>query len=181
MAKAYQIDDQKEAYYMTFTVVGWADVFTRQIYRDIIIESFDYCRKEKGMLLYAYVVMSNHVHVVMESARGDLSGLVRDFKKHTSKRILKEVQENSIESRRDWLLTVFEYHAKYNKKNGKYQLWTNDNHAVEMSRNGVIKTKIDYIHNNPVRAGWVQKEEEYLYSSASNYYGNGGLIAIDFV
>jgi REP element-mobilizing transposase RayT len=101
MGASYQIRDQSEVYYMTFQVVGWADIFTRKMYRDILLESFSYCRKEKGMLLIAYVVMSNHVHVIMQSSKGDLSGLVRDFKKFTSKEILKSISGNKYESRKE--------------------------------------------------------------------------------
>ena len=103
MGASYQIRDQDQAYFLTFQVVGWADIFSRKIYRDILIDSFDYCRKHKGLLLYAKVVMTNHVHVIMQSKNGDLSGLVRDFKKFTSKRILKEVNTNHQESRKECL------------------------------------------------------------------------------
>ena len=181
MGESYQISDQREAYYMTFQVVGWADVFTRQQYRDIILESFSYCRKEKDMLLMAYVIMSNHVHLIMQSSVGDLSGLVRDFKKHTSKKILKAIDENKYESRREWLEMIFKYHAKFNKRAGEVQFWTHENHAVEMNTNDKMQSRLNYIHQNPVRSGLVDKEEEYLYSSARDYYGMKGLIEMDVI
>ncbi len=87
MGETYQIRDQSQVYFLTFQVVGWADIFSRKVYRDIIVENLEYCRKSKGMILYAYVIMTNHMHVVMQSKNDDLSGLVRDFKKFTSKRI----------------------------------------------------------------------------------------------
>ncbi len=148
MGSAYQIQNQAQVYFFTFQVVAWVDIYSRKVYRDILLESFDYCRHSKGLVLYAYVIMTNHVHIIMQSKNGDLSGLVRDFKKFTSKRILKEVKENKQESRRDWLEMVFKYHAKYNKRVAGIQLWT---------------------HENPVRAGWVEKAEDYMYSSARNY------------
>ncbi|PIB35183.1 hypothetical protein BFP72_07125 [Reichenbachiella sp. 5M10] len=98
MGSAYQIRDQELPYYFTFQVVGWADVFSRQIYRDIVIDSFKYCQLNKGMKLYAYVIMTNHVHTIIASTANDLSGLVRDFKKYTSKQILKAASENKQES-----------------------------------------------------------------------------------
>lgn len=100
MESAYQIRDQRAAYYFTFQVVGWADVFSRQAYRDIIIESLKYCQSQKGLILYAYIIMTNHIHLIMASKSGDLSGLVRDFKKYTSKQILAAVHGNKSESRR---------------------------------------------------------------------------------
>lgn len=181
MGSAYQIRDQSQAYFLTFQIVGWADIFTRQVYRDIILESFEYCRKEKGLLLFSYVIMTNHVHVVMQSERNDLSGLVRDFKKFTSKRILKELESSRIESRKVWLDMIVRYHAKYNKRVEDKQLWTHHNHAVELGYSSILKSRMNYIHNNPVKAGWVEKPEDYLYSSARNYAGLKGLIEIDYV
>ncbi len=179
MGTAYQINDQEGVYFMTFQVVGWVDIFSRQIYRDVIISSFKYCMLNKGMELNAYVIMTNDVHVIMSSKIGKLSALVRDFKKHTSKKILSIINNNPIESRKEWLETVFSYHAKFNKRVGDKQLWTHHNHAIELSTNEMINTRLDYIHNNPVVAGWVEQPEHYLYSSARNYYDMDSLVEVD--
>jgi len=171
MGTAYQIHDQEATYFLTFQIVGWADIFSRQIYRDVIIDSFKYCKAEKDMELNAYVIMTNHVHVIMSSKIGNLSDLVRDFKKYTSKKILSIVSNNRVESRKGWLDMVFSYHAKFNKRTKKKQLWTHHNHAVELSTNNMIDSRLNYIHNNPVVARWVELPEHYLYSSARNYSG----------
>ena len=84
MGSGYQIQDQTQPYFLTFQVVGWADVFSRKIYRDIIIDSFIHCRDHNGLQIHAYVIMTNHVHVIWQHPKGNLSGIVRDFKKHTS-------------------------------------------------------------------------------------------------
>jgi len=181
MGTAYQINDQKSLYFLTFQVVGWADVFTRKEYRDIIIESFDYIRRNKGLKLYAYVIMSNHIHVIMQSESGELSALVRDFKKYTSKQILKAILNDEKESRKVWLKMIFEYQAKFNKRVESLQFWTHENHAVELDSNDLIDSRITYIHHNPVRAGWVSVPEDYLYSSARNYAEMEGLIEIDLI
>ncbi len=181
MGTAYQISDQEATYFMTFQVVGWADIFSRQIYRDVIIDSFKYCIQNKGMELNAYVIMTNHVHTIMSSNIGNLSGLVRDFKKHTSKRILFIINNNPIESRKEWIQMILGYHAKYNKRVGEKQLWTHHNHAVELSTNEMIDTRLDYIHNNPVKAGWVEKPEHYLYSSARNYIDMDSMIEVEMI
>ena len=110
MSQGYQIKDQSAAHYITLQVVEWADIFTRKIYRDIVISSLKYCQKEKGLEIYAYVIMSNHIHLLVRSSKDDLSGTIRDFKSYTSKEIIKAVLENS-ESRRDWLLMIFKYAA----------------------------------------------------------------------
>ena len=181
MGEAYQIRDQDQVYFFTFQVVGWVDIFSRKIYRDIVLDSLSYCRQNKGLVLYAYVIMTNHVHAIMQSKNSDLSGLVRDFKKFTSKRILEEVSTNNLESRKEWLEIVFKYHAKYNKRSKGIQLWTHENHAIELSSNDMIDSRVNYIHQNPIRAGWVEKAEDYLYSSARNYSGLLSLQEIDFI
>lgn len=167
MPDSYQIKDQNAVHFLTFQVVGWVDIFTRKSYRDIIIESFNYCRIHKLLKLHAYVIMSNHIHCIL-STENNLSDIIRDFKKHTSRAILKEINEQP-ESRREWLMIVFKYHAKYNKRNQGIQFWTHENHAVELSSNKMMESRINYIHQNPVRSAIVENEYEYLYSSARNF------------
>ncbi len=181
MGDAYQIKDQFGLYFLTFQVVGWADIFSRKVYRDILIDNLAYCRKEKSLELFAYVVMTNHMHLIVRSKNGTLSDWVRDYKKFTSKKILNEVASNKQESRRDWLEMIFKYHAKYNKRSGDIQFWTHDNHAVELTSNEMINSRVDYIHQNPVKAAWVELPEDYLYSSARNYAGRASLIEIDMI
>ena len=117
--------------------------------------------------IYAYCLMSNHIHLLAQSEKGDLSDIIRDFKNHTSKKFLEIVSDN-IESRSDWMKIVFEYHGKYKNKQTN-QVWTHENHAEHIYSDKFIKQKINYIHENPVRAGIVEKPEEYLCSSARNY------------
>jgi REP element-mobilizing transposase RayT len=127
--------DQEMPYFLTFQVVGWADVFTRKVYRDLILENLSYCRLEKGLFLYGYVIMSNHIHLVVQQKDGKLSGWVRarlndlvgqDFKKFTSKKFLKMILENPQESRKEWLKMIFAYHAEFNKRSGDMQFWTHE-------------------------------------------------------
>ncbi|MCF8255477.1 MAG: transposase, partial [Bacteroidia bacterium] len=125
MTTDYQVKDQFAPYFLTFQIVQWADIFTRKIYRDIVIESFKYCCENKGLEIYAYVIMSNHVHLIMRSILGNLSGTIRDMKKFTSKRIIEAVI-NGNESRRDWLLLVFEYSANGHNRNENFQVWTHE-------------------------------------------------------
>lgn len=178
MSRSYQIQNQSMPYFLTFQVVGWVDVFSRQCYRDLVIDSLDYSRKHKGLKLYAYVIMTNHIHLVVSHRNEDLSGWVRDFKKYLAKEIFNMIDQVN-ESRRDWMKVVFNYHSKYNKRNIGRQFWIQENHAVELYNNDLINTRIDYIHQNPVKAGWVQYAEDYLYSSARNLAELDALIEID--
>ena len=167
MSIGYKISDREGLYYLTFQIVGWVDIFTRQVYRDIAIDSFKYCQQHKGLKMYAYVIMSNHIHLLAQSGTGDLSGTIRDFKNHTSKKFLEIIHDN-IESRSDWMKLVFAYHGKYKKKQTS-QIWTHENHPEQVYSHKFIEQIIEYIHNNPVRAGIVVNPEDYLYSSARNY------------
>jgi len=178
--KGYIIHNQQAIYYMTFTVVGWIDIFSRQCYRDIIIKSFKYCQKNKGMHLHAYVIMTNHIHLIVSVDEGySISNFVRDCKKYTAKLILAEIENNGIESRKEWMLHQFKYYASRHTRNEKYQLWEHDNHFVELSSSAFTQQKIDYIHENPVKAGLVYRPEDYVYSSASNYAGIDQIIDVD--
>lgn len=178
MNKAYQIHNQSSVYFLTFQVVGWVDVFSRQCYRDLIIDNLDYCRNNKGLNLHAYVIMTNHIHLVVSHRNKDLSGWVRDFKKHIAKEVFKMIDEVN-ESRREWMRIVFSHHGKYSPRNVLKQFWTQENHAVELYNNDLMDTRVNYIHQNPVRAGWVQNAEDYLYSSARNFAKLDTLIDID--
>nr|WP_225586921.1 hypothetical protein [Algoriphagus sp. Y33] len=124
--------------------------------------------------------MSNHIHLVVQHKDGKLSGWVRDFKKFTGKKLLRMILENLQESRREWLKMIFEYHAAYSKRSGDLQFWTHENHAIELYRPEMIESRMAYIHDNPVRAGLVEKPEDYLYSGARNYSGLKGLIEVDY-
>jgi REP element-mobilizing transposase RayT len=174
MSDSYKIKGDG-VYYMTFQIVGWVDLFTRKSYRDIIIDSLKFCQKNKGLTLYAYVIMSNHMHLMAQNENSNLEGIVRDFKNHTAKSFLIALNANE-ESRKDWMKMVFEYHAKYQRQSN--QIWTHENHSEYIYSQKFIEQKLDYIHNNPVRAGIVLNPEDYLYSSARNYADLDGLIEV---
>ena len=156
MDAGYKIRNQQGVYFLTLTVVNWVDVFTRKVYRDILIDSLRFCQEKKGLNLHAYVIMSNHIHLIASSKTGQLSDFLRDFKKHTSKTIVKEIEEGN-ESRKYWLLNVFKFKATLHQRNEIYQLWTHDNHPIELESNSFIAQKLNYLHDNPVRAGWVDE------------------------
>jgi putative transposase len=103
----YKIRNQAEAHFITFAVEQWVDVFTRKDYRDIVLESIRHCQKEKGLLLHGWCIMSNHIHLIASTKNNDLSNILRDFKKFTSKQIIKAIQDNQHESRREWMLDIF--------------------------------------------------------------------------
>lgn len=168
MSTGYKIEDQEALHYVTFQIVNWVDIFTRQVYRDIVIDSLKFCQANKGLEIYAFVVMLNHIHILLRSSIGKLSDTIREFKSFTAKQMLLAI-EMEAESRRDWMLNLFEFAAKQHKRNEKYQVWTHDNHAELIYSDRFIMQKINYIHENPVRSGIVEKPEDYLYSSAKAF------------
>lgn len=169
----YHIADQYGLHFVTFTIVGWIDVFSRKECKQIIIDALQYGIDRKGLQLYAYVIMESHIHLIISAAEGSqgLSAIIRDFKKHTAKEILRWVKNSRRESRKEWMLIVFRYHAKYNKRNGEYQVWQQHNRPKELFYPKFISQKIGYIHQNPVQAKIVDRPEDYLHSSARNYLG----------
>jgi putative transposase len=179
-AEGYKIRDQAAPYFLTFTIVGWIDIFSRKRYKDLILESFDYCRQHKKLRIGAYVIMSNHIHVIWQAGNNNLSDIIRDFKTFTSKAITDSIQAEP-ESRRDWLLHMFRFYANDTNANDNFKVWTNNNHPEEIYTHDFMLTKLNYLHDNPVRAGLVADPEDYLYSSASNYARGKGLIDIDFL
>ncbi len=164
MGFAYTIKNQHQQHFVTFTVHQWVDVFTRACYRDIIIESLKFCQKEKGLKIYAWVIMTNHIHLIFQSETSKLSDIIRDFKKFTASQIIKSIEDNIQESRKNWLLWLL-------KKDDKIWFWEEGYHGEEIFTKEFYDIKKDYIHANPVRARIVEKEEDYIYSSAGNYYG----------
>lgn len=176
MSTGYKILKDDSAYFVTFQIVGWVDIFTRKIYRDITIESFKFCQVDKGLTIFAYVIMSNHIHLLVQAEHSNLSDIIRDFKNYTSKRFI-EAMNDDTESRRDWMKMVFEYHGRFKNKQTN-QVWTHENHPEQIFSSKFIKQKLEYIHQNPVRAGIVEKPEDYIYSSARNYAGLNSVIEV---
>ncbi|MEI6575086.1 MAG: transposase [Bacteroidota bacterium] len=177
MPTGYKIAEQDQLYHLTLQVVGWVDLFTRKSYRDMLIQNLAFCQQNKALEIFAYVIMSNHIHLLVKSNTGNLSNTIRDFKSFTSKELLKLIKEPG-ESRREWMLEIFKNAASQHVRNSEFQLWTHENHAEHIYSNQFISQKINYIHENPVVAGIVLKAEDYPYSRAKNYTGEPGLIPV---
>ena len=131
MAEGYIIRDQAKPHFVTFTVTEWVDIFTKKIYKEVVIESLKYCQQHKGLIVYGYVVMSNHLHLIIQSQKAALSDLIRDMKRHIANKILKLVASEP-ESRRDWMLKRFEFAANKTDNNVYYKFWRDGNHPEEI-------------------------------------------------
>ena len=123
--------------------------------------------------------MPNHVHLIA-SAREDfnLSAILRDLKKFTSTQIIQAISNNVQESRRDWMLWLFRDKGQQNSNNSNYQFWQQENHPISLSNNLLQEQKLEYLHQNPVRAGICFAPEDYVYSSAGQYAGKESLLPV---
>ena len=173
MSRKFKIRDQEAVHFVTFTTIHWLDVFIRVEYRDIFLDSIRFCQKYKGLEVYAYCIMTSHVHMIIgRHGKQNLEAVVRDIKKFTSVKIIEAIVQNDQESRKKLLLWLFERAGRKNPNNTRYQFWQQHNHPIELNDEEKLYQRLDYLHKNPVVSGIVRYPEDYLYSSASNYAGS---------
>ena len=177
MSDGYQITDQFARYFITLRVVDWIDVFSRKTYCEIILENLKFCVKQKGLIVYSYVIMTNHLHLIVRSEPGKLSDTIRDFKSYTAKQTLEAINFKN-ESRRFWMLKQFAFAARRNKRNSFYQFWEHGSHPIILFTPLFVRQKCHYPHENPIRAGFVSRASDWLYSSAIDYEGEVGLMEV---
>ena len=178
MSKKYKFTDNSKLYFVSFAVTNWIDLFIRNEYKEILLDSIRYCQKEKDMELYGWCIMTSHVHLLIGTRGNALSNIMRDLKRHTSEKLHDIIKKNKTESRREWMLWMMERAAKKTSNSAKFQLWQPESHPVELTNNKIAHQKLNYTHYNPVAAGFVSKEEEWIYSSAIDYNGGKGLLEI---
>lgn len=177
MSRNYKFHNPDGVYFVSFAVVDWLDVFTRNEYKNIVLDSLHYCQLNKGMEIFAWCIMTSHVHLIFRSGSAQKPELLLgDFKRFTSKTIVQAIIDNPKESRKEFLLEQFIKAGNKSSNVDKYQFWRHDNKPLELWSNKVIDEKIDYIHNNSVEEGYVLRPEDYLYSSAADYAGEKGLL-----
>ena len=180
MSTKYKATELDHVYFMTCTVVNWTDLFTKSNQKQLIVEALEYCQKEKGLEIHGWCLMPSHLHLIARSSTHKMSDVMRDFKKFTSKQILKMIIEEP-ESRREWLLEQFSKACDDLKRDQKYKVWQTGYHAKEVYSAKFAYQKLNYIHNNPVEEGFVDAPEDYLYSSAKNYSEQLGLLKVELL
>ena len=181
MSIKYKFRNQEQLYFVSFAVVYWIDLFIRNEYKEIILDSWKHCQANKGLEIYGWCIMTSHIHMIIGTHGEKLEDIMLDMKKYTSAALKKAIQQHPGESRKEWLLWMMERAGKKNSQNLNFQLWQQDNHPIELSDFKILHQKLDYIHNNPIETGIVEQPEAYLYSSARNYCGLPGLIEIIMV
>ena len=172
--------EQHSCHYLTFNVVDWIDIFVRPMFKQIIVESLNHFIAKKGLTVYAWCLMSNHLHLMAQTKDGfGLSLLADEFKKFTSKIILEDIDVEP-EIRRKWMMKKFEEASKTMRLLDKFQVWqtTVNSVYIDLHDEDMINEQVEYIHNNPVRDRIVTHAEDYLHSSARDYVGIGGLVNV---
>ena len=181
MGRKYKFHDSRDLYFVSFATVNWTDIFVREKYFKIMVDSMHFCIVNKGLGLYAWCIMPSHVHLIISSESASLPDIMRDLKKFTSKALIAEIEMNQKESRQKWLLWMFKRAGMRNNKNSKYQFWQQNNHPVLLSTQTMLSQRLKYLHNNPVKAGFVTETHFWKYSSAIDYVGGKGLLPIIFI
>ncbi len=168
-ARIRVLSDQDYAYFITCTIIDWLPVFNDPRYCDIILASLAYIRTNKHTQLNAFVIMPSHLHLILwPEEKVNPSNVLRDFKRFTSRSISREaIQRKDVD-----LL----HHFSTARKRGRastssdYQVWQEGNHPEAIFTANFARQKMDYIHNNPVRAGLVESALDWPYSSAPAYF-----------
>ena len=163
MRTRYQARQPDVAYFVTSTVVAWLPVFTKAERCDILVEALEYCRTHKALRIGAWVILDNHFHAILSAP--DLPRAMADFKRHTARRIIGQLEAEGCE----WLLNQLRYFRAAHKAESEYQVWQEGFHPQALLSDAMRLQKRDYLHNNPVKRGFVTMPEHWRYSSAHEW------------
>ena len=169
----YKIYEPTHPHFITCTVLHWIPIFTNKESVGIVIDSLKYLQKSDNLKLFAYVILENHLHLVASS--NDLSKTMQKFKSFTAKELLKLLQKRGAKT----ILEQLAFYKKAHKKEITYQVWQEGIQAKLIQNEKMMSEKIEYIHNNPVKRGYVDNAKHWRYSSARDYAGESGLIEIE--
>ena len=181
MSRKYKFHNKEGLYFVSFATINWIDVFVRSLYCDILVDSLNYCRANLGLELFCWCIMPSHVHLIFGAKDNNPDIILGIIKEHTSKQLVKAIRENNQESRKEWMLWMFERAGQKSSNVKNCQFWQHNNKPIEIWSAEVIEQKADYLHNNPVVSGFVNEPSHWKYSSAIDYSGGKGIIDIDFL
>ena len=167
------ITEPEKAHFLTCTVTNWLPLFTRPALVDILFASWSYQQANQGLRLFGYVVLENHLHYVAQAP--DLAKCVQSFKSYTARQMLDYLTQQGAAA----TLRQFSFAKRAHKQDREHQIWQEGSHAELDCSEAVMQQKLDYIHQNPVKRGYVDLPEHWRYSSARTYAGQTGLVEID--
>ncbi len=183
MSEKYKIRNPDGIYFVTFTVVKWINVFNNPAVCDIILDSLKHCQQTKGLVIHAWCIMPNHIHMIIRNSSLDkLPDIIRDFRKFTSVEITRYLEKNSEIDRNIQLLKIFNEAGAQSNNHVKYMFWKKNYHPVELDSDNIFYQKLAYVHNNPVVAGIVSDPVNYKWSSAADYQTRDkGLLELEII
>ena len=168
----YKIYEPTAPHFMTCTILHWIPIFTRTQTTDIIFDSLKYLQKNDNLKIHAYVILENHLHLVASS--DDIGSSMKAFKTHTAREILKYLQKENVKT----ILEQLAFYKKAHKKNATYQLWQEGFQPKLIVNDKMMIDRINYIHNNPVKRGYIDEAKFWRYSSARDYEDIDGLLEV---
>ncbi|MEO6288394.1 MAG: transposase [Ginsengibacter sp.] len=180
MSRKYKFHDNDKLYFISFAVVYWIDFFITEEYNDELIKSWEFSIEKKGLQIYGWCIMTSHVHMIIGTKGNKLDEIVGEMKSYTSARFKKIIKDHPQESRKEWLIWMMERAGKKNGNNVDWQFWQQHNKPLEIKDQEMFDKKLQYIHDNPVIAGFVTKPENWKYSSARDFYGMKGLVELSY-
>ena len=181
MSSKYNFSNPEGTYFITSAVVDWIDVFTRDIYKDIFLDSIRFCQKNQGLQLHAWVLMPNHFHLIASFLNANPGLVMKNIKSFTAMKIIDAIINNPQESRKKWMLDLFEKNGNQQKNNLRFQFWQHENHPILLDTNEKLTQRMSYLHENPERAGFVRNPQDWNYSSAIDYYIESGKGLLEIV
>jgi len=168
---------EERFYFVTTTVVKFTPIFTNYNFCDILISNIKHYKEKYKFTVLCFVIMPSHFHwiLIVNPKFGTISDIMRDIKKFTAWQIFDTFKENES----DTLLKIFEESANGLKDQAR-KLWIPRFDDEVIRNQQMFWAKLNYIHNNPVKAGLVSRAEDYKYSSARNYInGDHSLLEVD--
>lgn len=169
----YKVLDEHHTYFATCAVVNWLPLFSKPELAQIVVESLQFLHEADRLILHAYVIMENHLHLVGSSY--DFSGEMRKFKSFTARHLVDYLQQSGL----TFFLKQLGLFKRRHKADQDFQVWQEGFHPEAILGEQMMRQKIEYIHHNPVRRGYVECPEHWRYSSASQYGGLGSLLRVD--
>ena len=168
----YRMFADEYPYFLTCTVVAWLPIFAQPSFVEIIFDSWRFLQKERGVRIFGYVILENHLHWI--ASGHDLSDHVSRFKSYTARRIIAGLEQSGFAP----LLEELRFFKLGHKIDQTHQLWQEGSHPQQIQNDEMMTQKLEYMHLNPVRRGYVDDPVHWRYSSARNYAERAGLIEV---
>ena len=169
----YKVYEPTYPYFLTCTILHWIPIFTRQQSVQIVLDCLKYLQEKDNLKLFAYVILENHLHMVVQS--DNLEKSMKSFKQFSAKELLKLLKKEGVTT----ILEQLQFYKKTHHRATDYQVWEEGYQPKLLQTDEMMISKIKYIHQNPIKRGYVEEASHWRYSSARDYEGVEGLIGIE--